>query len=295
MGDAPEKERYDLPWWSSIVSGTAGGTCAVLIGYPFETLKVRLQTRATKHLFKDLFSGVTAPLATIVPQWAVMYGAYYASQRLLRSSEPLRDLGPVGRGAVSGGVCGFAVSVLAVPVDVIKINAQRMHCSAFETAKTLYAKRGPRFLYAGSLATFLHLTFSQAAFFAAYEAVLHRAPAKPKTGGMDYTPAVAGGISGVVEWTAFMPTDTVKTRVQAGAEGKSYLGAWREVWAAEGPRGFYRGYGVVVSRAVVVNAASFFAIEVTNDKMRSYLSSAIAPEPAAPLLAKALAEKATRN
>ena len=26
--DGGEK-KYDLPWWSSIVSGTAGGTCAV--------------------------------------------------------------------------------------------------------------------------------------------------------------------------------------------------------------------------------------------------------------------------
>ena len=44
--------------------------------------------------------------------------------------------GGVGRrrGAVSGAICGFSVSLFAVPVDVVKINAQKLHCSAPDAA-----------------------------------------------------------------------------------------------------------------------------------------------------------------
>ena len=261
MASDGEGSRYDLPLWCSVASGTVGGACAVVVGYPFETIKVRLQTGATQRMWSQLFAGMGAPLATVTPQWAVMYAAYYNVQKYLGDKE----LGPVARGAVSGAACGFAVSFCAVPVDVVKINAQKMHVSAYESMRTLYAQRGLRFVAHGGLATILHLTLSQMAFFATYEFVLDRWERPPA-----HAPAVAGGLSGLVEWTLFMATDTVKTRVQAAAPGASYVNAWRTLWRSEGPRGFYRGYGPVVLRAVPVNATSFFVIEAANRRIREF-------------------------
>ena len=83
-----------------------------------------------------------------------------------RSTSATRSWGPVARGAVSGAACGFAVSFCAVPVDVVKINAQKMHVSAYESMRTLYKQRGLRFVAHGGVATVLHLTLSQMAFFA---------------------------------------------------------------------------------------------------------------------------------
>ena len=60
------------------------------------------------------------------------------------------------------------------------------------------------------------------------------------------------------------------TRVQAAAPGASYIDAWRTLWRSEGPRGFYRGYGPVVLRAVPVNATSFFVIEAANRRIREF-------------------------
>ena len=134
MASDGEGSRYDLPLWCSVASGTVGGACAVVVGYPFETIKVRLQTGATQRMWSQLFAGMGAPLATVTPQWAVMYAAYYNVQKYLGDKE----LGPVARGAVSGAACGFAVSFCAVPVDVVKINAQKMHVSAYESMRTLY-------------------------------------------------------------------------------------------------------------------------------------------------------------
>ena len=121
------EDKYDQPMWSAVLAGTIGGGVAVVVGYPFETVKVRLQTGTTRHLFRDLFAGVTAPLTTVTPAWAIMYAAYYGAQSWL-ATKAHWELSPVAKGAVSGALCGFATAAVTVPTDVVKINAQRMHC-----------------------------------------------------------------------------------------------------------------------------------------------------------------------
>ena len=103
------EDKYDQPMWSAVLAGTIGGGVAVVVGYPFETVKVRLQTGTTRHLFRDLFSGVTAPLTTVTPAWAIMYAAYYGAQSWL-ATKAHWELSPVAKGAVSGALCGFATA-----------------------------------------------------------------------------------------------------------------------------------------------------------------------------------------
>jgi len=68
--------------------GGFGGICAVLVGHPFDLVKVRLQTAekgvytgamdvVRKSLardgFKGLYRGVTAPLLGVTPMFAVSF------------------------------------------------------------------------------------------------------------------------------------------------------------------------------------------------------------------------------
>mmetsp|Transcript_2457 Transcript_2457/g.6323 ORF Transcript_2457/g.6323 Transcript_2457/m.6323 type:complete len:94 (+) Transcript_2457:37-318(+) len=92
---AGAEEKYAQPLWTSVVSGTVGGAAAVIIGYPFESVKVRLQTGQIKGIFGSLFSGLPAPLVGVTPQWALMYAAYFYSQSLLEAT----SLSCVERGA----------------------------------------------------------------------------------------------------------------------------------------------------------------------------------------------------
>ena len=48
------------PLWIDFVAGYAGGVCGVLVGHPFDTVKIRLQTRghlykSGTHAFKSIF------------------------------------------------------------------------------------------------------------------------------------------------------------------------------------------------------------------------------------------------
>eukprot|EP00632_Arachnochrysis_sp_CCMP2950_P004779 CAMPEP_0185711688 /NCGR_PEP_ID=MMETSP1164-20130828/33285_1 /TAXON_ID=1104430 /ORGANISM="Chrysoreinhardia sp, Strain CCMP2950" /LENGTH=100 /DNA_ID=CAMNT_0028379231 /DNA_START=1 /DNA_END=300 /DNA_ORIENTATION=+ len=75
--------KYAQPLWTSAISGTVGGAVGVVVGYPFECVKVRLQTGNRERLFSSLFAGIAAPLVGVTPQWALMYWAYFASQASL--------------------------------------------------------------------------------------------------------------------------------------------------------------------------------------------------------------------
>lgn len=112
-GGAPASSggtRYEMPLWTSLVSGTVGGAAAIAIGFPFETVKVRLQTGNTSRLFSRLFAGVTAPLATVTPAWTLMYASYFAAQQF--SEAYMDDWDAVTKGAFAGAVCGFACSAV---------------------------------------------------------------------------------------------------------------------------------------------------------------------------------------
>jgi solute carrier family 25 carnitine/acylcarnitine transporter 20/29 len=80
---AKEAEQKSLAGLRSLVAGGFGGVCAVIVGHPFDLVKVRLQT-AEKGLYtgaidvvrksiaqdglrRGLYAGVSAPLVGVTP------------------------------------------------------------------------------------------------------------------------------------------------------------------------------------------------------------------------------------
>lgn len=212
---------------------------------------MRLQTGRRQGLFGSLFAGVSAPLLAVTPQWALMYAAYFWSQSALDSS----SLSAEWRGALSGMFCGVVVALVQAPVDAVKIKAQNEKLSSAAVLRRLATQKDClRMVREGVLASSIHNGISQAIFFATYEHVLRRIKADDESGcrtggkknvgiaGVDWRPALAGGVSGVVEWTTCMATDNIKTRVQASAGHLRYFDALSLLYKEHGVRGFYRGY-----------------------------------------------------
>ena len=77
----------------SLVAGGVGGVCAVVVGHPFDLVKVRLQTAekgvyssaldvvrktvAREGLTRGLYAGVSAPLVGVTPMFAVSFWVNY--------------------------------------------------------------------------------------------------------------------------------------------------------------------------------------------------------------------------
>ena len=82
-GDLVEASKSAVSSFRSFVAGGVGGVCAVLVGHPFDLVKVRMQTAergvyngaidvvkksvARDGLRRGLYAGVSAPLAGVTP------------------------------------------------------------------------------------------------------------------------------------------------------------------------------------------------------------------------------------
>jgi solute carrier family 25 carnitine/acylcarnitine transporter 20/29 len=117
-----------------LTAGTVGGAVQLVVGHPFDTIKVKLQSQPTPPRFAGavdavrrtlaadgpggLYRGMGAPLATVAAFNAVLFTVRGQMEALLRS-EPSAPL-TVGQQVVAGAGAGVPVSFLACPTELIK-------------------------------------------------------------------------------------------------------------------------------------------------------------------------------
>lgn len=122
-----------------LTAGTVGGAAQLIVGHPFDTIKVKLQSQpapvpgqppkfsgaidAVKQTItaegpRGLYKGMGAPLATVAAFNAVLFTVRGQMEAFLRSAPgtPLT----VGQQVVCGAGAGVAVSFLACPTELIK-------------------------------------------------------------------------------------------------------------------------------------------------------------------------------
>jgi len=87
--DVKEATKSSLQSLRALAAGGVGGICAVVVGHPFDLVKVRLQTAekgvytgamdvvrktiAREGLARGLYAGVSAPLTGVTPMFAVSF------------------------------------------------------------------------------------------------------------------------------------------------------------------------------------------------------------------------------
>ena len=79
--------------------------------------------------------------------------------------------------------------------------------------------------------------------------------------------ALYGGLAGEALWISSYPLDVVKSKMQSDGFGKGQrykgtLDCFGQVWREGGLRGFWRGLGPTLVRAMPVSAGTFAVVEV---------------------------------
>ncbi|EMS61322.1 hypothetical protein TRIUR3_24131 [Triticum urartu] len=263
-----------------LAAGTVGGAAQLVVGHPFDTIKVKLQSQPTpppgqppkfagamdavKQTIsaegpRGLYKGMGAPLATVAAFNAVLFTVRGQMEALLRS-EPGAAL-TVGQQVVAGAGAGVAVSFLARPPELLKGRGG-------VARHVLRSEGGVRGLFKGLVPTMAREIPGNALMFGVYEATKQFIAGGQDTSELGRGSLIlAGGVAGAAFWGSVYPTDVVKSKLQVDDfKNPKYSGsmdAFKKILAADGARGLYRGFGPAMARSVPANGACFLAYEVT--------------------------------
>lgn len=279
-------------------AGGFGGSCLVLIGHPFDTIKVRIQTmplpapgqpplyrntldcvrQTVAHEgLRGFYKGMGAPLVGIAPIFAISFFGFNVGKQIQQKS-PADHLS-YPQLFIAGMVSGVFSSVVMAPGERIKCLLQVQQSAAtakyagpVDCAKQLYREGGIRSIYRGTAATLLRDVPASGMYFMTYEWLMNVLIPTGKTRkDLNVLQTLfAGGMAGIFNWIVAIPPDVLKSRLQIAPEGK-YPNGIRSVFAemmrTEGIMSLYKGATPVMLRAFPANAACFFGYEVSMKAM----------------------------
>ncbi|KAI1817527.1 mitochondrial carrier domain-containing protein [Poronia punctata] len=291
----------------SFAAGGFGGVCAVVVGHPFDLVKVRMQTAekgvysgaidvvkksiARDGLRRGLYAGVSAPLVGVTPMFAVSFWGYDLGKQIVTSISPPSPAGlSIAQISAAGFFSAIPMTAITAPFErvkvILQVQGQRLkpgeepkYKGGVDVVRQLYREGGVRSVFRGSAATLARDGPGSAAYFAAYEYIKRRlTPRDPTTGkpqGELSLMAVtcAGGAAGVAMWIPVFPVDTVKSRLQTAEGNVSIGGVVRELYGRGGFKAFFPGFGPALARAVPANAATFLGVELAHQAMRKAFDS----------------------
>lgn len=276
----------------NFIAGGVGGACAVLVGHPFDTVKVRLQTMSIRQGQKPqftgaldcarqtvynegffaLYKGMAAPLVGVSPLFAVFFGGT-AIGKWLQQNDKNEKLTFV-QNFNAGALAGVFTTVVMVPGERIKciLQVQSMneqpakYSGPVDVVKKLYKEGGIRSIYRGTGATLLRDIPASGAYISVYEYLKDWFSGGERHKLTPMATLLAGGFAGIANWSVCIPADVMKSRLQTAPEGKypdGIRGVFREIMREEGPRALFRGFTPVMLRAFPANAACFSGLEIT--------------------------------
>ncbi|KAF2857619.1 amino-acid transporter arg-13 [Piedraia hortae CBS 480.64] len=278
-----------------LLFGSFAGCAGKLIEYPFDTVKVRLQSQP-HHLplqftgpldcfrwslrtggFRSLYRGVSAPIAGAAAENAALFGSYTVAQRFLRAEEEMELT--LGWKTVAGGLSGALTSLILTPIELVKCRMQyspqsRAVHSPFTVIRDVFRQEGILGFWRGHIGTFFRETGGTAAWFGSYEFCtawfrrrITAATDQPEDRVVTIPIAqqmMSGAAAGATYNFLFYPADTIKSTMQTGELSQNRPGfatVGRELWRAHGLRGLYRGCGITVARSIPSSAFIFAIVE----------------------------------
>ncbi|EDO17011.1 hypothetical protein Kpol_1065p26 [Vanderwaltozyma polyspora DSM 70294] len=271
-----------------LFAGTIGGIAQVLVGQPFDTTKVRLQTSMKNttqmEVIKDLlknegllgfYKGTLIPLVGVGACVSVQFGVNEYMKRFFNSRN---NNGSKTLTLPQYYICGFTGGVvnsfLASPIEHVRIRLQT------QTASSANAEfKGPidcikKLVSQGQLMRGLPIMMLRAGhgvgiYFLVYESLIANQVNKgtPRTEIPPWKLCLFGAAAGTTLWMLVYPIDVIKSVVQSDNLKKpkfstSLFKVGSDLYKRGGLPVFFKGFGVTMMRATPANAATFTAFEL---------------------------------
>ncbi|KAJ2631230.1 hypothetical protein H4R22_002125 [Coemansia sp. RSA 1290] len=297
---SPEPQTNSLAQWRlvlyenrTLASAITAAVTGMLVGYPFDSLKTRMQTHHYSSLLEcarksitdegiyGLYRGLLPPLLTASAAKSLSFSVFEQMKQWLRQHDPYKQanslfglpnfqrttIGSVAlTAAVSGWASGAVIAALCCPLELIKVQMQLASLVNKNTDSLVAASKTTT----GQAATIgVRDASGTAIYFSSYETVketLRRLTGSDKTGVM--THMFSGGICGVLSWLLIFPVDLVKSTMQSQVlqpkNKQAFTSAWhclRDIYGRRGLSGLYRGVSVSLIRAFPIHGLNFVVYE----------------------------------
>ncbi|EME49857.1 hypothetical protein DOTSEDRAFT_68597 [Dothistroma septosporum NZE10] len=291
--------------FKDIVFGSTAGAAGKVIEYPFDTVKVRLQTMPDTvppvyagawDCFKksyaeggmaSLYRGIEAPMFGAAVETACLFWTYRLAKDFLRSTALPADVGehlPLGALVTAGAMSGGVTSAALTPIELVKCRIQVPIESGAETAKPrvykrlkpllvireVYRTEGIRGFWRGQLGTFYRETGGSAAWFGSYETLSLWFKKRAASDNIPiWQQMVSGAAAGMSYNISTFPADTIKSKIQTGeltTVRPTFMNVGKELWRSHGLKGLYRGCGITVARSAPSSALIFTCYEALRKK-----------------------------
>ncbi|KAK4224558.1 putative mitochondrial carrier [Podospora fimiseda] len=292
MAPEPPAPSGSSQAFKDLFSGAAGGVAQVLIGQPFDIIKVRLQTSsqysgafsALTSIYRTegplaFYKGTLTPLLGIGACVSVQFGAFHSARRYLESLNPGTPLSYTQYYA-AGAFAGIANTVLSTPIEHIRIRLQaqphganKLYNGPLDCTRKIISQAGLfNGVYRGTSITLLREAQAYGLWFLSFEWLMNADAKRNKIDRKEipsYKVALYGGLAGEALWLGSYPFDVIKSKMQtdgfvAGTQKyKNMRDCFAQVWRAEGMRGFWKGIGPTLTRAMPVSAGTFAVVEMT--------------------------------
>ncbi|KAK7018834.1 mitochondrial carrier [Favolaschia claudopus] len=290
-----------------LTAGTAGGIAQVLVGQPFDIVKVRMQT-APKGTYSGMmhcatgilknegplafYKGTLTPLLGIGVCVSIQFGVLEYTKRYFAAQNVRGGLGGEGGATLSGGqlfsagvLAGIGNGVVSGPVEHIRIRLQTQssvkpdYRGPLDAIKKIYSAHGVAGVYKGQAVTLLREAAGYGVYFLTYEKLVQREMAQKSIRRDQISPVNAvlyGAAAGYTLWGIIYPIDMIKSRMQTdgfttatGRKYKSAIDCARIVWRTEGIAAFTRGLTPTLIRSPFANGATFLGFEMANRLLNS--------------------------
>jgi len=281
--------------WKNVLCGSIAGISGVIVGHPFDTIKVRLQTQVTplagqlakyggvidcitktiRHeRVRGLYKGLSPPLAFDGATNALIFGVYGVGEKYFQKQNHSKEKPlTISQVYLSGCLVGIFTSLLISPVELIKSRLQIQdkvihYTGPIDCAIKIIKKDGPQGLYRGVSSTWIRDVSSFGVYFAAYEllkrAIQPNEKEKQSLLQQGLGQLFAGGMGGVFAWMSTYPADVIKSRLQTQQDGKykGFIDCASKIFREEGYSAFFKGLSPTLIRAFPVNAAIFAVYEI---------------------------------
>lgn len=254
-------------------AGAIAGISEILVMYPLDIVKTRIQLQSSKGTevdsyngmadcfkkivrnegFNRLYRGIGAPIIMEAPKRATKFaanefwGAFYRDLTgASKMNQPLSIL--------AGASAGATESIAVVPFDLIKIRMQdRSSIGKYSglvdcVVKTIKAE-GPLALYNGFESTMWRHSLWNAGYFGCIYQVREYLPKSDNQTTQLLNTLISGAIGGTVGTILNTPMDVVKSRIQSSPKVAGSVPEYNWAWPAigkvmksEGPGALYKGF-----------------------------------------------------